>query len=257
MDVTIYVACFKGSPWLDDCLAAIRRQTMPPTELLVVADVLSDDLVQIARRHDACLIPNDGSGGLSGAGNVALANSTSEFLASVGQKVIVSPKWLSRLVRHFADPMVGAVMGRLGERNVTHAADRWRGAHMGQDLGTKILKNPRAMPGTNVVLRTKVIRDLGGYSRSYPNYVGDYDFDHCNLYSRLLKAGYEGLYEPSSTAVHLRSDSVASIVETYCSWLNELFPGDGGSNHESVIGWKLLESVGQLRLALKKRSGEC
>ena len=255
MDVTLYVPCHNGSPWLGDCLSAIRDQTLQPAELLVVGDAPGDDINQIAKRHDARVIDQEGNGGLSGARNVALAQANGELLATVEHEVVVSPEWLARLVSHFASPRVGAAMGRLRERYTARAADRWRAYHMTQDWGPGGLVNPPPLPETNVVLRTQLVRKLGGYNEGYPSNGTDYSFADCDLYNRLRMAGYDGVYEPSAAAEHMRSDSVASILTTYATWLQAPFEFYGDYSHEAGLGRKLLETVRQLRAALAQDQG--
>ena len=49
VDVTLCVPYPGKSPWLGDCLAAIRGQTLQPAELFVVSAVPTDDLAPLAK----------------------------------------------------------------------------------------------------------------------------------------------------------------------------------------------------------------
>ena len=254
VDVTLCVPYPGKSPWLSDCLAAIRSQTLQPAELFVVSATPADDLARIAKRYDARVIIHR-AGGLSAARNVALAHANGELLATVEHEVVISPEWLVRLVSHFDAPRVGAAMGRLRERNTARVADRWRASHMTQDRGPDRLVNPPPLPATNVVLRTQLVRELGGYNEGDPANGTDCTFADCDLYNRLRGAGYDGVYEPSAGAERLRSDGVASILTTYSTWLQAScgFCGDG--SHEAGLRRKLLETVWQLRAALAQDQG--
>lgn len=257
VDVTLCVPCPGKSPWLGDCLAAIRRQTLQPIELFFLSATPADDLARIARRYGARVITYQ-SGGLPAARNVALAQANGELLATVAHEVVVSPEWLGLLASHFDDHRVGAALGRLGERNTTRVADRWRAAHLTQDRGTDRLVNPPPLPATNGVFRTQLIRELGGYDESASVSGSDYLFADCDLYRRLRTAGYDSVYEPSASAECLRSDGVASIITAYAAWLQASRGSYGGGSHEAGLRRRLLETVRQLRAALAQdqRNGD-
>ncbi len=249
VDVTLCVPCPGTSPWLGDCLAAIRSQTLQPAEFFIVSAAPADDLVPLAKRYGARVVIHR-AGGLSAARNVALAHANGELLATVEHEVVVSPEWLVRLVGHFDDPRVGAAMGRLRERNTTRVADRWRASHVAQDRGPNGLVNPPPLPATNVVWRTRLIRELGGYNEGDPAAGTDAMFADCDLYHRLREAGYDGVYEPSAGAERLRSDGVASILTTYAAWLQASLGFYGDDGHETRLRRRLLETVRRLRAAL-------
>lgn len=254
VDVTLCVPCPGTSPWLDDCLAAIRSQTLRPIELFVVSATPADDLARIARRYGARVITYQ-SGGLPAARNVVLDQANGELLATVAHEVVVSPEWLGRLVSHFDDHRVGAAMGRLRERNATRVADRWRAAHLTQDRGADCLVNPPPLPATSGVFRTQLIRELGGYDESDSVSGSDYLFADCDLYRRLQAAGYDSVYEPSAGAECLRSDGVASITTAYAAWLQASCGSYGDGSHEAGLRRRLLETVRQLRTALAQDQG--
>lgn len=251
VDVTLCVPCPGKSPWLGDCLAAIRRQTFQPIELFVLSATPADDLAWIARRYGARVITYQ-SGGLPAARNVALAQANGELLATIAHEAVVSPEWLGRLASHFDDHRVGAAMGRLRERNTTWVADRWRAAHLTQDRGADRLMNPPPLPATNGVFRTQLIRELGGYDESDSVSGSDYLFADCDLYRRLWTAGYDSVYEPSASAECLRSDGVASIITAYAAWLQASCGSYGDGSHRADLRRRLLETVRQLRAALAR-----
>ncbi len=51
VDVTLCVPYAGTSPWLGDCLAAIRSQTLQPAELFIVSAAPADVLVYFLRRR--------------------------------------------------------------------------------------------------------------------------------------------------------------------------------------------------------------
>jgi cellulose synthase/poly-beta-1,6-N-acetylglucosamine synthase-like glycosyltransferase len=116
-------------------------------------------------------------------------------------------------MRHFDDPKVGGVGGRLIEGIQRTLADRWRCAHMPQEWGEKPLLNPRFLFGCNNMFRRSAVLEVGGYDASMRTNGEDTD-----LSQRLHDKGWDLLYDPEALAVHLRHDTTRSILDTYWRW---------------------------------------
>ena len=116
-------------------------------------------------------------------------------------------------MRHFDDPKVAGVGGRLIEGNQRTVADRWRRAHMPQEWGDQPLHNPRFLFGCNNMFRKSAVREAGGYDESMRTNGEDTDISE-----RLRDKGWDLLYDPEPLVVHLRHDTVRSILDTYWRW---------------------------------------
>jgi GT2 family glycosyltransferase len=92
-------------------------------------------------------------------------------------------------------------------------ADRWRRAHMPQEWGEALVRNPKFLFGCNNIFRRTSVLDAGGYDETMRTNGED-----CDLSRRLLANGWELIYEPGARATHLRRDSVKSILDTYWRW---------------------------------------
>jgi GT2 family glycosyltransferase len=97
------------------CLESILRNTEHPNYEIVVVDNASDDGTPAYLRYLAAECPqvtvllNEGNHGFARANNEGIARATGEYLVLLNNDTVVPPGWLSRLLRHLADPEVGLV----------------------------------------------------------------------------------------------------------------------------------------------------
>ena len=97
-----------------DAVESIFQHTDFPHELIVVDNGSTDGSVEMLKNFNARgmikeLLLADRNLGYAGGNNSGLKLAHGEYIVFVNSDVIVSPRWLGRLLRHFGDPSVGAV----------------------------------------------------------------------------------------------------------------------------------------------------
>ncbi len=145
---------------------------------IIIIDDGSDDrtgeiIDELARDHPhlQCLHrPPDAGGGKSGALNEALEMSHGEVMVVFDADHKPRADVLKRLVRHFADPNVGAVQGRCVVRNSnetqlarTIAVDYYSG-YLVNEYGRQSLYQLPAYGGSNCAVRASWLRAFGGWN---------------------------------------------------------------------------------------------
>jgi Glycosyl transferase family 2 len=96
--------------WLQECVASVRAQQVPPLEIIVVVDHNPALLEEIAVEFpDVIAVPNIGDQGVSGARNSGVKASRGEVAAFLDDDSIATPDWLSTLLRHLVTPGVVGV----------------------------------------------------------------------------------------------------------------------------------------------------
>ena len=136
-----------------------------------------------------------------------------ELVASIDADCVADPEWLAALVAPMADPKIAGVGGKLTEGVQVHLADRWRCAHMPQEWGDAVIRNPKFLFGCNNLFRKSVVLEAGGYDERMRTNGEDAD-----LSARLRARGWDLLYTPVARVTHLRHDSTGSILDTYWRW---------------------------------------
>ncbi|GAA1637473.1 glycosyltransferase family 2 protein [Actinoplanes couchii] len=204
--VAVLVACKDEELVVDGMVAAMLSLDYPPEALtVVIVDDASTDGTGAKLDAWAAADPRlrvlhrapGAGGGKSGALNDALALVDAQVAVIFDADHQPEPDVLRRLVRHFRDPRIGAVMGRCVVRNGVESnlastifIDYLSG-YLVNEYGRQALFELPAYGGANCAVRTDLIRSLGGWN---PHTVTE-DTD---LTLRLLLDGWRVRYDPSA-----------------------------------------------------------
>jgi glycosyltransferase involved in cell wall biosynthesis len=109
---TVIVPNYNHSAALAHCIEAVRRQTYPRIELIVVDDRSTDDSVAVAEAHGVTVVQPPVNGGPSVARNLGARLARGEFLFFVDSDGALAPDAVATAVSMLqADPGLGAVCG--------------------------------------------------------------------------------------------------------------------------------------------------
>jgi 1,2-diacylglycerol 3-beta-glucosyltransferase len=204
--VAVFVGCKNEELVVDGMVTALLALDYPADRLtLVVVDDGSDDRTGEKLDAWAAVEPRlqvlhravGSGGGKSGALNDALELVDAEVVLVFDADHEPEPTALRRLVRHFRDPSVGAVMGRCVIRNGqdsfmagTVFVDYLSG-YLVNEYGRQALFELPAYGGANCAVRMSTLRALGGWN---PETVTE-DTD---LTLRIVMAGQRVRYDVSA-----------------------------------------------------------
>lgn len=204
--VAVFVGCKNEELVVDGMVAALLALDYPADRLtLVVVDDGSEDATGAKLDAWAAVEPRlrvlhraaGSGGGKSGALNDALDLVEAEIVLVFDADHEPEPTALRRLVRHFRDPSVGAVMGRCVIRNgkdSTMAATvfvDYLSGYLVNEYGRQALFELPAYGGANCAVRMSTLRALGGWN---PETVTE-DTD---LTLRILMRGQRVRYDVSA-----------------------------------------------------------
>jgi cellulose synthase/poly-beta-1,6-N-acetylglucosamine synthase-like glycosyltransferase len=204
--VAVFVGCKNEELVVEGMVTALLGLDYPADKLtLVVVDDGSDDrtgeLLDARAAADPRLRvlhrPPGSGGGKSGALNDALATVDATVAVVFDADHEPDPTALRRLVRHFRDPKVGAVMGRCVIRNgpdsstATTVFVDFLSGYLVNEFGRQALFELPAYGGANCAVRMTTLRALGGWN---PDTVTE-DTD---LTLRVLLAGQRVRYDVSA-----------------------------------------------------------
>jgi cellulose synthase/poly-beta-1,6-N-acetylglucosamine synthase-like glycosyltransferase len=177
--VAVFVGCKDEGLVVDGMVQALLSLDYPPDRmtLVVVDDGSTDDTgarldawaVRDPRLRVLHRVPGAG-GGKSGALNDALVGVHAEVAVVFDADHEPDPTTLRRLVRHFRDPQVGAVMGRCVIRNgsdstmATTVFVDFLSGYLVNEFGRQALFELPAYGGANCAVRMSTLEALGGWN---------------------------------------------------------------------------------------------
>lgn len=110
--VSVIIPNYNYSRVLRLCLAALRAQTYPRLEVIVVDDCSTDDSVAVAESFGVRVVRTPANGGPAVARNLGAAHAAGEILFFVDSDVATKPDAVANAVALLrADPGLGAVCG--------------------------------------------------------------------------------------------------------------------------------------------------
>jgi GT2 family glycosyltransferase len=207
------IPTLNGRRLLEDCLAALDRQTLPAAPLVVVDNGSADDTADWVRGRSpgAIVLRNAGNRGFAAAVNQGIAASRSSWVALLNDDAVPEPDWLASLVAvGESDPRIGAVASRMMLRDapevISSAGIRVDPSGLAWDLwvGDSVWPSaPVAVFGASggaCLLRRAMIDDVGPFPESFFVYSEDTD-----LAWRARLRGWRAVLAPDAVVRHALS----------------------------------------------------
>ncbi|MBI4884969.1 MAG: glycosyltransferase [Actinobacteria bacterium] len=212
--ITVVVPTLNRRDRLEETLDALRRQTYPLFEVVVVNGPSTDGTAEMvkgfASRARVLTCPEASA---TVSRNIGVQNGAGDIIALIDDDAIPRPDWLEQLAAPFGDERVGAVGGpvfdvpldrvewkvctstRLGVVDTDSPGPIGRYQGVGSD--------PFAyFAGCNMALRRSVVHEVGGFNAAMP-----YVYDDAEFCCRLHDAGYRVEYVESALVRHYRAVS--------------------------------------------------
>src|ERR1700689_2762254 len=196
-EVTVMIPAYNEESVIVDTVRSALISAYPKLEILVIDDGSTDRTAELVRsnfgrdpRVRLLLQPNRGK---PAALNHALSEAAGDIVVSIDADTIVDPEAVPRLVRHFADPKVGAVAGNVKVMNRNKWLTRWQALEYitSQNLEKRafdLLNCIPVVPGAVGAWRTSVLRDHHGFS-------GDTVAEDPDLTLTIRRGGWKILYD--------------------------------------------------------------
>ena len=209
-DVTVVVPVRDRAAPLDRLLGALAG-----LDCVVVDDASADAGVtkQLAERHGARFVGLIANRGPGGARNAGMAETHRPLVAFVDSDCLPTPGWLDPLLGHFDDPVVGAVAPRVVPASgpAEGALRRYEAVRSSLDLGpVEGPVRPGApisyVPSAALLVRSAVVSGPELFDAALH---GGEDVD---LVWRLVEAGWDVRYVPSSVVEHDGPDSIRCFL---------------------------------------------
>jgi glycosyltransferase involved in cell wall biosynthesis len=215
--VSVVIAFYNGSRWIERALESVQNQTMPPNEVIVVNDGSSEDelgfLVGLQKRFDFQILNQENSG-QSAARNLGVSKATSDYICLLDQDDYYLPKHNQILLEtaDFEDPKFGFSYGDLWRSNeagqiLSHSSINVKMKHPHVNLKTLVGKNMYIVPSATLINRSAFLA-VGGFDPQLRGYEDD------DLFLRFFLAGYSNRFTPDAVTVWTINTTSTSFTES-------------------------------------------
>jgi glycosyltransferase involved in cell wall biosynthesis len=197
---------------MSEAIAALRAQTLPPHEVVLVIDHAPELLDEVRGLWpDLRIVANRERQGLSGARNTGVAEAGGEVVAFLDDDAIPASDWLARLAAAYADPDVLGAGGTVRPRWL-EGKPAWFPPEFDWVVGCthsgmpQELEPVRNLVGANMSFRRAPLLEVGGFSHDLGRVgtlpVGCEETDlSIRVHQRWPEA--EILYDPAATVEHV------------------------------------------------------
>ncbi len=178
--LTVIVPAHNEERGLPATLDALRRQTIPPEEIIVVDDGSSDRTGEVAASYGATVLrPPANLGSKARAQNHALPHCATDLVLAVDADTVLAPDYIEKIKPAFADPRVVVAAGNVQTRFTRTPWERGRsieylfGFHWHRPIQNGA-NSPVVCSGCCSAFRRETLAAFGGFPER--TIVEDMDF---------------------------------------------------------------------------------
>jgi cellulose synthase/poly-beta-1,6-N-acetylglucosamine synthase-like glycosyltransferase/peptidoglycan/xylan/chitin deacetylase (PgdA/CDA1 family) len=202
LQVSVIIPAYNEESVIAATVRRILASTYRRLEIVVVDDGSKDNTFGVLQSefagHPAITLIGIANGGKANALNVGLSRASGDVIVALDADTQFNPDTISRLVRWFADPAVGAVAGNAKVGNRINMITRWQALEyiVAQNLERRALAalgTLTVVPGAVGAWRRSAIEQVGGFRSDTVAEDQDLTID-------LQRAGYRVLFDSSAIA---------------------------------------------------------
>jgi len=217
---SVLMAAFNEAKVIVQSVRQVLASDYPNLEVIIIDDGSTDGTSERVRQHFAddprvtlLTVPN---GGKARALNHGLSHARGSVVVALDADTHFEPDAISKIVRWFADPEVGAVAGNAKVGNRINVITRWQALEYvtSQNLERRELAALgciTVVPGAIGAWKREALERLGGFPRD--TLAEDQD-----LTIALLRAGYKVLYDSTAIGWTEAPDTLSGLAKQRFRW---------------------------------------
>lgn len=224
MKISFVVPAYNEESYLPRTLTAILAQTANapcPTEIIVVNNASTDRTREVAMSFPGVKLVDEPRKGLTHARQAGMNASTGDVIANVDADSILTPGWIEKVHREFAqNPRLAGLSGPFIYYDLTPRQSRlvrlyYMAAYGAYITNRYILRVGSMLQGGNFVVRRSAVEQIGGFNLNISFYGEDAD-----LARRLVAAGqvkFTFELPMYSSARRLAKEGIATMALRYAT----------------------------------------
>ena len=218
LPASIIVPAYNEQAVIVSCLKSILRSHYGNFEVIVVDDGSNDQTLAAALQiNDARLrVIKKENGGKASALNFGITIAKNELIVAIDADTVFQPNTLNFLLRHFANPKVGAVSGntKIANRNrlITklQSLEYIIGFNLDRRMGD-LFDCITVVPGAIGAFRKSVLTKIGGFAH-------DTLAEDADLTLAIKEHGYSIVYDASAVAFTEAPSTVKDLLKQRFRW---------------------------------------
>lgn len=199
--VTAVMPAYHAAAFVAEAVESLLRQTVPPSEVIVVDDGSTDDTAAVAERAGARVI-RQANGGPAAARNAGIRAAETEWVALLDADDIARPNRLAEQLRRVTDPSIAVVFAAHDVEGKVPPTPPAR-------IDFDVLWTRNWIPTSTVVLRRAAWESVGGFDEAR-DLIGVEDY---NFWLRLAHAGW-GFVRVDEVLVDYRPTPASLTAQT-------------------------------------------
>lgn len=231
--LSIIIPHYNGVHHLYTCFKALRCQTYPHLEIILVDNGSTDDSVALVRRDfpEVNVVELGQNLGLTGAINRGIELARGQIIVPLNNDTEVTPAWAQALVEAInAHPKAGIIACKMllfTERDKLHSAGDSFGVD-GIPVNRGVWQKDEGQfdddiyifggCGGAVAYRREMLEDIGLFDEDLFMYLEDVDLNW-----RAQLAGYQAVFAPKAAVYHHLSATGGGVIASYFTGRNTLF----------------------------------
>jgi cellulose synthase/poly-beta-1,6-N-acetylglucosamine synthase-like glycosyltransferase/spore germination protein YaaH/peptidoglycan/xylan/chitin deacetylase (PgdA/CDA1 family) len=169
--VSVIIAAYNEEKVIARTIRAVMATGYEPLEIIVIDDGSKDGTASEVREQfgDAVTLLMQPNGGKASALNRGIAIATSDIIIALDADTVFAKDTIEKLIRHFTDPLCGAVAGNVKVGNRINPLTYWQSIEYvtSQNLDRRAyatINSVTVVPGAVGAWRKEAILQAGGYT---------------------------------------------------------------------------------------------
>ncbi len=219
--VSVVIPAYNEEKVIVKTVESILKSDYPDLKVIVIDDGSTDGTYQSAlenfKDNQNVEIFTKSNGGKPEALNFGISKTEAEIVVTLDADTVFLSNTISKLVRRFADPKVGAVAGNAKVGNRLNILTYWQALEYitSQNLDRRafeVLNCITVVPGSVGAWRREAILKTGGFSNRTLAEDADLTF-------HIIRSGYKVAYEDKAFAYTEAPDTVKGFIKQRFRWM--------------------------------------
>jgi glycosyltransferase involved in cell wall biosynthesis len=208
--ISAYIPCFNEGAFLPAAIAALRGQTLPPDEVLVIDNSSSDDTASVATALGARVIRHERDLGRGAARARAMQEARGEFVLALDASCTIEPEFVRTAVEILKREELDGVSARAVGPAPRTTVERWRARHLYKEEASGAV-SPGLITGCCLLSRETVLA-AGNFDARFT------EGEDRELGERLLSRGHRVVLHPALRVTVHKRDTLCSVLTRYRRW---------------------------------------